>query len=64
MDEEPISAEPPEPPEPPKPPKAKRKRRKKPQTPQDHVELILEDERVVWFPVKHYSPACAWHMTS
>lgn len=23
------------------------------------VERILADERVIWFPVKHYSPACA-----
>lgn len=26
------------------------------------VERILADERVVWFPVKHFSPACAWHV--
>jgi hypothetical protein len=22
----------------------------------------LDDERVVWFPIKHFSPTCAWHV--
>ena len=26
------------------------------------VAAIQADERVVWFPVRHYSPACAWHV--
>ncbi|MCA9537595.1 MAG: hypothetical protein KC620_01830 [Myxococcales bacterium] len=26
------------------------------------VDLLLADEAVVWFPVKHYSPACALHV--
>ncbi len=40
-------------------------RRKPPPGPDDveaAVERILAEERVVWFPVKHFSPACAWHV--
>ena len=25
------------------------------------MDAIVADERVIWIPVKHYSPACAWH---
>ncbi len=42
-------------------------RRKTSKTPRDHVAAIIEGsgakhDRVIWFPVKHYSPACAWHV--
>ena len=26
------------------------------------VERILADEHLLWFPIKHFSPACAWHL--
>lgn len=26
------------------------------------VARVLGDPRVVWFPIKHFSPACAWHV--
>lgn len=41
------------------------KRKKKEKTPQQQVEAILasrEKERVIYFPVKHFSPVCAWHV--
>jgi len=35
-----------------------------PQVPQvaDLVERVKLDERIVYFPVRHHSPACAWHV--
>ncbi|MCB9679415.1 MAG: hypothetical protein H6737_30200 [Alphaproteobacteria bacterium] len=30
--------------------------------PLDGVQQVLEAERICWFPVRHYSPACAWHV--
>jgi len=44
------------------------KRKKKEKTPREIVASILDRtadrkfSRVVWFPVKHYSPACAYHV--
>jgi len=31
-------------------------------TPAETVEKILDDKRVIWIPIKHYSPACAVHV--
>ncbi len=28
------------------------------------VERILADDHLVWFPIKHFSPSCAWHLRS
>lgn len=41
---------------------ATRRRKKKALTVDEAVVHILADERVVWFPVRHYSAACAWHV--
>jgi hypothetical protein len=41
---------------------ATRRRKKKELTVDEAVVHILADERVVWFPVRHFSPACAWHV--
>ncbi len=41
---------------------ATRRRKKKELTVDEAVVHILSDERVVWFPVRHFSAACAWHV--
>lgn len=36
--------------------------KKAPSTPTDAVDAILADERVIWLPIRHFSPASAWHV--
>lgn len=41
------------------------KRKKKEKTVAEEVQAVLdarEKERVIYFPVKHFSPVCAWHL--
>ncbi len=33
-----------------------------PSTATEAASAILSDTRVLWFPVRHFSPACAWHL--
>ncbi|MCB9693444.1 MAG: hypothetical protein H6736_16645, partial [Alphaproteobacteria bacterium] len=40
----------------------RRKREPVEETPAEAVERVLDDERVCWFPVRHFSPASAWHV--
>lgn len=40
----------------------KAKKVKAPLGPHEAVSAILAEPRVVWFPIKHYSAACAWHV--
>jgi len=35
-----------------------------PDTAAEAVDAILADPRVLWFPVRHFSPACAWHLAA
>ncbi len=39
-----------------------RSRSRAPDTPTEAVDALLADQRVRWFGIKHYSPACAWHV--
>ena len=38
------------------------KYRPAPKKMEDVVEHILEDSDVIWLPIRHFSPACAWHV--
>ena len=38
------------------------RRKAAPDTPEEAVAAIEADPRVLWLPIRHFSPACAWHV--